>query len=123
MDIEKFTYQMIELLNVITILPFTIVFYMYKCFVVTSWVGPIASVLTFTLGAICHSLILPKVVAWAKQIEKHEGDYRWSQAKIRSNGEAICMYEAETTEKFLVANLANQLFQTQVFLSAINSAK
>ncbi|CBY24612.1 unnamed protein product [Oikopleura dioica] len=113
MDLDKFTYQMIELLNVITILPFTIVFYMYKCFIVTSWVGPIASLLTFTLGAICHSLILPKVVVWAKQIEEKEGDYRWSHAKIRSNGEAICMYEAETTEKCLVASLADQLFQTQ----------
>ena len=54
------------------ITPFTLAWYIYKCYQVTSWWGPLACFLFFLVGSIINNITMPVVVRESKKVEAFE---------------------------------------------------
>lgn len=80
-----------KIIKVLVITPFTLSWYIYKCWIVTSWWGPLACFIFFLIGSLVNNLTLPRVVRESQMVEAREGDYRWQNARIRRHAENIAL--------------------------------
>ena len=80
-----------KIIKVLVITPFTLSWYIYKCWIVTSWWGPLACFIFFLIGSLVNNLTLPRVVRESQMVEAREGDYRWQNARIRRRAENIAL--------------------------------
>ena len=80
-----------KIIKVLVITPFTLAWYIYKCWIVTSWWGPLACFIFFLIGSLVNNLTLPRVVRESQMVEAREGDYRWQNARIRRYAENIAL--------------------------------
>jgi len=116
MDIDKFCLLSAQVLRVVLITPFTLAWYIYKCYEVTSWWGPLACFLFFLVGSIINNLAMPLVVRESKQVEACEGDYRWQHARVRHAAELVAMSRAGEFERENTQKKGHSLFRQQIRL-------
>ena len=60
----------------LVVLPFTIVYYSYKCFVDTTWIGPVSIYIFFVCGTVVNKFIMTPIVGLNVKQEIREGDFR-----------------------------------------------
>ena len=91
-----------KIIKVLVITPFTLSWYIYKCWIVTSWWGPLACFIFFLIGSLVNNLTLPRVVRESQMVESREGDYRWQNARIRRHAENIALRKVFIRTLYLI---------------------
>ena len=71
-----FTKEWSILMSRLVVLPFTLVYYSYQCFVSTTWLGPVIIYIYFIVGTIINRLIMAPIVRLNVDQEVWEGNYR-----------------------------------------------
>jgi len=116
MDIERFSSTSSQVIKVLVITPFTLSWYIYKCWIVTSWWGPLACFIFFLIGSLVNNLTLPRVVRESQLVESREGDYRWQNARIRRHAENIALSKGANFEHQKTLQIGEKLFDQQIKL-------
>jgi len=116
MDIERFSSTSSQIIKVLVITPFTLSWYIYKCWIVTSWWGPLACFIFFLIGSLVNNLTLPRVVRESQMVEAREGDYRWQNARIRRHAENIALSKGANFEHRKTLQIGEKLFDQQISL-------
>jgi len=123
-DVDRFCLTLSNITGKIIISPLIIIYYSYKCFKVTNYVGPLIIYAYFFIGTFFNRLIMSFIVNLIYIQEKKEGDLRYKHAKIRTLSESIALADADHHELFKVSCclkdlliLQRKIVKSEIFLN------
>ncbi|BFZ07074.1 hypothetical protein BsWGS_10113 [Bradybaena similaris] len=97
----------------IIITPFKTCYYIYKCWTVTSYLGPVSTIVFFIIFTVINKLLMSPVSRYVYLQEKMEGNFRFQHMQIRVNAESAAFYQAEDIEKLKANQKLDKLLSTQ----------
>ncbi|CAG5116572.1 unnamed protein product, partial [Candidula unifasciata] len=112
-DVDRLCRTFSLVLVPVIITPFTICYYIYKCWTVTSYLGPVSTVTFFIIFTVINKLLMSPVAKYVYLQEKMEGNFRFQHMQIRVNAESAAFYQAENTEKLKANQKLEKLLSTQ----------
>lgn len=68
-----------------------VVFYGYKCYTISSFVGPVGCAIFFILATFISKFLIVNVSKYIYAQEMAEGDFRYQHTRIRNNAESIAL--------------------------------
>ena len=71
-----FTKEWSTLMAKWVVLPFTMAYYSYQCFVSTTWLGPVIIYVYFIVGTIVNRTIMAPIIRLNVEQEIWEGNFR-----------------------------------------------
>lgn len=112
-DVDRMCNTFSQVLVPIVILPFTTGYYIYKCWGVTIYLGPVSNIIFFMVFTIFNKLLMSPVVKHVYRQEQREGDFRYNHMQIRLNSESAAFYRSGSVEKEKANKKLTALLKTQ----------
>lgn len=112
-DVNVSCQEWSTLMSRLVVIPFTIAYYSYQCFISTTYLGPIIIYVYFICGTIINRFLMSPVVRTTITREKHEGDFRFQHLQVRVNAESMAFYQAEQIESYKCNNRLQSLLGIQ----------
>ncbi|XP_039248076.2 lysosomal cobalamin transporter ABCD4-like [Styela clava] len=112
-DVNLSCQEWSTLMSRLLVIPFTIAYYSYQCFISTTYLGPIFIYVYFICGTIINRFLMSPVVRTTITREKHEGDFRFQHLQVRVNAESMAFYQAEQIENYKSNNRLQSLLGIQ----------
>ncbi|KAK9768087.1 hypothetical protein K7432_001534 [Basidiobolus ranarum] len=113
-DVEKFAFEFGEIAQNIIITPFMIVYYTYKSWSISGFVGPLSVYLYFVLSIAVNKFLLDPIVKFIYLKESYEGNYRYMHVRVRTMAESIAFYGGEKEEKKQLDQSLSALIRCQL---------
>ncbi|KAH9487527.1 ATP-binding cassette sub- D member 4 [Bulinus truncatus] len=115
-DVDQLCNKFSQVLIPLIITPFTIGYYFYKCWTVTSYLGPVSTLVFFIVFTIFNKLLMTPVVKYFYLQQKREGDFRFHHMLIRTNSESAAFFRAGRVEREKANSKLKNLISTQAKL-------
>eukprot|EP00050_Salpingoeca_kvevrii_P009135 m.307438 g.307438 ORF g.307438 m.307438 type:complete len:627 (-) comp19947_c0_seq1:119-1999(-) len=109
-DVALLTQQLGQVLAQIVITPLAILYYSYTLADIMGYTGPLIVYAYFLVGVIINKLIMAPLVSIVFQLEKAEGNFRFTHVSNRVHSESAAFYRGERNE----LRRADSRFQTVV---------
>ncbi|KAK9762876.1 hypothetical protein K7432_010949 [Basidiobolus ranarum] len=113
-DVDKFAHELSEIVQKTIITPFMILYYTYKSWSVSGFVGPLCVYIFFFLSSMGNKLLLDPIVRYICLKENYEGNYRYVHVRARSMAESIAFYGGENEEKKQMDQSLSSLIRCQL---------
>ncbi|ORY04843.1 hypothetical protein K493DRAFT_333794 [Basidiobolus meristosporus CBS 931.73] len=113
-DVDKFAFEMSEIAQNTIITPFMIVYYTYKCWSISGFVGPLAVYSYFVISSIANKCLIDPIVKFIYLKENYEGNYRYMHVRARTMAESIAFYGGENQEKKHMDQSLSSLIRCQL---------
>lgn len=97
-DIDKFAETLRQIVTNLIIAPVMVVYYTYKCWVVTGFAGPILIYVYFLLGSFISRKFIQPIVNAVFFKELQEGNFRYLHVRLRQYAESIAFCDGEKEE-------------------------
>ncbi|CAG8546815.1 9529_t:CDS:2 [Paraglomus brasilianum] len=98
-DTSNFSTKLASILSEVIITPVLIIYYTYKCFVISGYLGPMLIYLYFVVGTVCTRFLIPPIVELVFLKEQQEGYFRFLHVRIRNYVESIAFSWGEKGER------------------------
>ncbi|XP_078490249.1 lysosomal cobalamin transporter ABCD4 [Ciona intestinalis] len=115
-DVEQFSREWSLMCGKLVVVPFTLVYYSYQCFVSTTWIGPVTIYIYFLVGTFINRIIMAPIVRLQVEQEVKEGDFRFQHLQVRVNAESMAFHRAGKTEQTKSNERLRTLIKTQMSL-------
>uniref|UniRef100_H2ZCN2 ABC transmembrane type-1 domain-containing protein n=1 Tax=Ciona savignyi TaxID=51511 RepID=H2ZCN2_CIOSA len=115
-DVDQFSREWSLMCSRLVVVPFTLIYYSYQCFISTSWIGPVSIYIYFIVGTIVNRIIMAPIVRLQVEQEVKEGNFRFQHLQVRVNAESMAFHQAGKTEKLKSNNRLRTLISTQMSL-------
>ncbi|KAK0058447.1 lysosomal cobalamin transporter ABCD4 [Biomphalaria pfeifferi] len=115
-DVDQLCNKFSQILVPLIITPFTIGYYFYKCWTVTSYLGPVSTLVFFAVFTIINKLLMSPVVKYFYLQQKREGDFRFHHMLLRTNSESAAFFRAGRVERSKANAKLKNLISTQAKL-------
>ncbi|KAL7319957.1 hypothetical protein PS15m_003032 [Mucor circinelloides] len=97
-DIDKFAETLRQIVTNLIIAPVMVVYYTYKCWVVTGFAGPLLIYVYFLLGSFISRKFIQPIVNAVFFKELQEGNFRYLHVRLRQYAESIAFCDGEEEE-------------------------
>ncbi|CAG8524988.1 274_t:CDS:2 [Paraglomus occultum] len=98
-DTSNFSTKLALILSEVIITPILIIYYTYKCFVISGYLGPMLIYIYFVVGTVCSRFLISPIVELVFLKEQQEGYFRFLHARIRNYVESIAFSWGEKGER------------------------
>ncbi|XP_067950783.1 lysosomal cobalamin transporter ABCD4-like isoform X2 [Watersipora subatra] len=88
-----------QVVPVLLVSPFTITYYSYQCWLVTSYLGPVSILAFFLIATIINKLIIDGVARWTYRQERFEGNFRYGHMLVRAHCESSAFFQVHKVEE------------------------
>jgi ATP-binding cassette subfamily D (ALD) protein 4 len=75
-DVDKFSYTLRVLVQKLCVTPVLIVYYTYKCWQISGYMGPLVTFVFFIVSVVASRLAMPPVIKAIYLREREEGNFR-----------------------------------------------
>ncbi|KAL9548323.1 hypothetical protein MBANPS3_005729 [Mucor bainieri] len=97
-DVDKFAETLRQIVTNLIIAPVMVVYYTYKCWVVTGFAGPLLIYAYFLLGSFISRKFIQPIVNAVFFKELQEGNFRYLHVRLRQYAESIAFCDGEEEE-------------------------
>ncbi|CAO0791458.1 unnamed protein product [Mucor circinelloides] len=97
-DIDKFAETLRQIVTNLIIAPVMVVYYTYKCWVVSGFAGPLLIYVYFLLGSFISRKFIQPIVNAVFFKELQEGNFRYLHVRLRQYAESIAFCDGEEEE-------------------------
>ncbi|CEP12827.1 hypothetical protein [Parasitella parasitica] len=97
-DIDKFSETLRQIVTNLIIAPVMVVYYTYKCWIVTGFAGPLLIYAYFMLGSLVSRKFIQPIVNAVFFKELQEGNFRYLHVRLRQYAESIAFCDGEKEE-------------------------
>ncbi|KAI8646414.1 ATP-binding cassette sub-family D member 4-like protein [Parasitella parasitica] len=97
-DIEKFAETLRQIVTSLIIAPIMVVYYTYKCWIVTGFGGPLLIYVYFLFGSLVSRKFIQPIVNAVFFKELQEGNFRYLHVRLRQYAESIAFCDGEKEE-------------------------
>ncbi|CAO3629097.1 unnamed protein product [Mucor fragilis] len=97
-DVDKFAETLRQIVTNLIIAPVMVVYYTYKCWIVTGFAGPLLIYIYFLLGSFISRKFIQPIVNAVFFKELQEGNFRYFHVRLRQYAESIAFCDGEEEE-------------------------
>lgn len=97
-DVDKFAETLRQIVTNLIIAPVMVVYYTYKCWIVTGFAGPLLIYAYFLLGSFISRKFIQPIVNAVFFKELQEGNFRYLHVRLRQYAESIAFCDGEEEE-------------------------
>ncbi|OAD03035.1 hypothetical protein MUCCIDRAFT_178464 [Mucor lusitanicus CBS 277.49] len=97
-DVDKFAETLRQIVTNLIIAPVMVVYYTYKCWIVTGFAGPLLIYVYFLLGSFISRKFIQPIVNAVFFKELQEGNFRYLHVRLRQYAESIAFCDGEEEE-------------------------
>jgi len=98
-DADLLCRKLSDIIPLVVISPFTIIYYTYRTWDVTGYYGPLAIYIYFILWTILNKIVISTVSRTIFRQDACEGTFRFLHTQIRTHNEPIAFYNGGTFER------------------------
>ncbi|KAG2208279.1 hypothetical protein INT47_006135 [Mucor saturninus] len=98
-DVDKFSETLREIVTKLIIAPIMVVYYTYKCWIVSGFAGPLFIFGYFVIGSFVSKIFIQPIVNAVFFKELQEGNFRYLHVRLRQYAESIAFCDGEVEEK------------------------
>ncbi|KAA3671316.1 ATP-binding cassette, subfamily D (ALD), member 4 [Paragonimus westermani] len=91
-----------EIVPVIVINPFLVIFYTYKCVDKAGWLGPLSAYVMFIVFAILTRLLTTWTSKSIYEMERQEGNFRFVHTQLRCSSESAAFLNVGRSEQYFI---------------------
>uniref|UniRef100_A0A1D1Y5J1 ATP-binding cassette sub-family D member 4 n=1 Tax=Anthurium amnicola TaxID=1678845 RepID=A0A1D1Y5J1_9ARAE len=112
-DIENFSEKLRLICQDIIITPVLIIYYTYKTWILSGYLGPLLIYVYFIVGVIASRFLITPLVNLVFMKEFHEGNFRFLHARVRQFAEPIALSWGEKAELHHLDSFFNNVLNYQ----------
>lgn len=112
-DIDKFAETLSQIVTKLIIAPVMVIYYTYKCWIVTGFAGPLVIFVYFFLGSFISRKFIQPIVNAVFFKELQEGNFRYLHVRLRQYAESIAFCDGELEENKRASKSLNTLLTYQ----------